>query len=257
MTNNNQVILNTIIEDKHKDTSQELTKDDFFELFSAEQILKNYDLSYDEIESGLVDGGDDGGIDGFFTFVNGELLREDFERDKLPRRDAQINLYIIQSKNQKSFKEKPIQLLKDSVCEILNLDINNSELGSRYNEGVRRQSRIFRRAFKELIPSFPSLRISIQYASKGIDVHPKVHRRSQDLCAELERLFSDTEITFDFVGVNELIKLVRQEPKKSFQLKLAENPISSSNSVAYVCLASIKNFYNFIVDEEGNLIKQI
>jgi hypothetical protein len=48
-------------------------------VFVAEQLLKKHDLSDEEISSGIVDGGDDGGIDGFFTFVNDELLQEDTE----------------------------------------------------------------------------------------------------------------------------------------------------------------------------------
>ena len=71
----------------------------------AEQLLKQFDVSYDEIESGLVDGGGDGGIDGFFVFANGDLIREDTELDGL-KRDIVINTIIFQATTTASFKEK-------------------------------------------------------------------------------------------------------------------------------------------------------
>jgi hypothetical protein len=47
--------------------------DEVFAYFGFEQVLKDYDLSREEIESGWVDSRDDGGIDGFYTLVNGHL----------------------------------------------------------------------------------------------------------------------------------------------------------------------------------------
>ena len=49
---------------KKKERNQE-------EFLALEQILKDEDLSFDEIMSGLVDGRQDGGIDGFYIFING------------------------------------------------------------------------------------------------------------------------------------------------------------------------------------------
>ena len=47
--------------------------------------LKNFDLSYDELLSGKVGTGGDGGIDGFFTFVNSELSDEDTDFSEFKR----------------------------------------------------------------------------------------------------------------------------------------------------------------------------
>lgn len=44
-----------------------------------EQILKDFDLSYEEIESGLVGAGGDEGIDGIYSFANGQLIEDDSE----------------------------------------------------------------------------------------------------------------------------------------------------------------------------------
>ena len=39
-------------------------------------MLKNYDLTEEQINDGLVDGGDDGGIDGLYYFVNGNYISD-------------------------------------------------------------------------------------------------------------------------------------------------------------------------------------
>ena len=40
----------------------------YFEVFCTEQLLKDFDLSYEEIEAGIVDGEHDGGVDSVFAW---------------------------------------------------------------------------------------------------------------------------------------------------------------------------------------------
>jgi hypothetical protein len=65
MTDNNIILLDKILERRRSETASSLSDSDYFEVFSFEQILKNYDLSYDELLVGGIGSGDDGGIDGF------------------------------------------------------------------------------------------------------------------------------------------------------------------------------------------------
>jgi len=55
--------------------------------------LKKYDLSYDEIPYGKVGSGGDGGIDGFFTFVDGDLLSEDTGLSEV-KKGASIKVHL-------------------------------------------------------------------------------------------------------------------------------------------------------------------
>ncbi len=48
-------------------------------MFSAEQVLKDDDLSYEELASGIIDGGGDGGIDSLYLFVNDVAFDEDID----------------------------------------------------------------------------------------------------------------------------------------------------------------------------------
>jgi hypothetical protein len=66
MANNDQIILDQILEQQRAQRAPSASKSNFFETFVVEQVLKDADLSDEEIESGLVGDGGDGGIDGIY-----------------------------------------------------------------------------------------------------------------------------------------------------------------------------------------------
>jgi hypothetical protein len=57
MSTNAKVILDELLEKRCAEIAPHRTPAQYFEIFSAEQILKEYDLSHEEIEDGLVGGG--------------------------------------------------------------------------------------------------------------------------------------------------------------------------------------------------------
>lgn len=66
MATNDSLLLDGVVDDLlDKDESSDRGK--VFELFALEQILKDWDLSLDELRSGWTDGRQDGGIDGFYV----------------------------------------------------------------------------------------------------------------------------------------------------------------------------------------------
>ena len=74
MSSNDQVFLEEVLKQRRDELSDPISESDYFELFASEQALKDYDLSWEEIESGIVGAGGDGGIDGFYLFVNGDAV---------------------------------------------------------------------------------------------------------------------------------------------------------------------------------------
>ena len=69
LTTNNQILLDQIIESELRDYESFSRKNDFFEFFAPSLILKDYDLSDDEIINGMTGQGGDGGIDGFYPLA--------------------------------------------------------------------------------------------------------------------------------------------------------------------------------------------
>ena len=105
---NDRILLDEILEQNRVKRAPKLSPSAFLELFAAEQILKDFDLSTDEIESGLIGDGGDGGIDGFYLFANDDLVRDDFDGTGL-KKDPILELVLIQTKSANGFADTPIE----------------------------------------------------------------------------------------------------------------------------------------------------
>lgn len=255
MKTNDQVILEEILKQQKSELSEPMKDSDYFELFTASQILKDYDLSWEEIESGIVGDGGDGGIDGFFMFLNGELIREDTE---IPsgQREISIELHIIQSKTTSGFSESAIQKLRTTSENILDLSNNLDNYKGVYNEQLLSAVGRFRDIYRKFASKIPNLSISYYYATQGAEVHTNVERQVVPLKKTISALFSSANFSFDFLGARELLHLTRKKPKTSYQIRLSDSPISTENN-AYVCLVRLEDYYAFITDETGKYIKSI
>ncbi|ELY3732099.1 hypothetical protein SMX76_004299, partial [Cronobacter sakazakii] len=117
---NDQIILEQILKDKKNELGTDIKDTEFFELYSASEILKDYDVTYDDIEYGIVGNGGDGGIDSIFTFVNGELQKEDTQLNTQVRKNH-IELVIIQSKTSPTFKEDAIIKFRETIQDLFDL----------------------------------------------------------------------------------------------------------------------------------------
>lgn len=256
MNANDKIILEQIIEQQHSDRAPTSSKADFFEMFVAEQSLKDHDLGYDELEYGLVGGGNDGGIDAMYILVNGELAQDDFDVSPL-KKNVLIEVVLIQAKLSDSYGETAIDKLTAASEVLFNLGTDISSLGAVYNEGVRSAAENFRRVHKGLAAKFPTLQFRYVYATKGSEVHPNVRRKAEILGEKLRGLFSQAEYSFDFLGAADLLALARREPPAAHQLTLAENPVSSAGEVGYVSLVRLRDFDRFIRDDAGGLRRNL
>lgn len=155
MADNSQQILNDVLTQQRQDRVPDVSEQDYFEVFCAEQILKDFDLSYEEIDAGIVDGEHDGGVDSVYGFVNGELLYEDFDTTPF-KKDVRIELHIIQSKTSGGFSEVPVNKLISLTRHLLKLDADYSQL-SQYNEAVKAAVDNFRGAYRGLASCHPSV----------------------------------------------------------------------------------------------------
>ncbi|MDG7000067.1 MAG: AIPR family protein [Nitrososphaerota archaeon] len=256
MSANDRIILEKILDQRQAEVAPQLAPSKFFEIFTAEQVLKDYDLSYDEIESGIVGDGGDGGVDSLFAFVNGDLIQDDTDTSSL-RRSVSIDLVIIQAKTSTGFSESAIDRLKAFTEDLLDLSKDATSLASVYNEDVLGVIKRFRTIYEELASRFPTLTVLYRYASKGDEPHPNVVRKTDALKSTVLQLFSSAKVDFEFLGSSALLNLARRAPKTSYSLKLSENPISSSGAVAFVCLVTLRDFFAFITDETEMLLRSI
>ena len=102
----------------------------------------------------------------------------------------------------------------------------------------------------------PSLKISFYYASMGIDAHPNVVKQADDLIVDVKAMLPASEVTVNFVGAKELVALSQERPNEVFRLPTVTNPLSTSEKV-FVALSNIRDYFKFITDENGKLLRHI
>ena len=255
MTNNNRIILEGILKNKKAAIDPSSTESDFFEMFTAEQILKDYDLSYEEIVSGIVGNGGDGGVDAMYTLVNGSLVHEDPDYSGL-KRSVTIDLVIIQSKSKASFQETPIERFITASQDILDLSKSTDGLRESYNSSFVDATERFRYAYNQLSDKFPTFNIRFYYASKGdkpSNNDNPIRNKVDKLKKTVNEHFPSSVFLFEFLGASELLELARRSPQTTYRLPLAETPISSSGQVGFVCLVLLRDYFDFISDDSGDL----
>ena len=227
----------------------------FFEFFTAQQILKDFDLSYDEIESGLLGAGGDGGIDSIYLLVNGDLVQEDSDYSHL-RKDIVIDLIIIQSKTHSGFQETPVERFITVSNDLFDLS-KVTQVSNAYNKQLVEAIDRFQTLYQSLTPWFPTFNVSFFYTSKGVDVNDNVRRKVTMLKEAVLFRIPNAKFEFKFLGASELYELAGRLPHTTFDFLLAENPISSEDQVGFVCLVRLRNFFDFITDEVGSLQRQL
>ncbi|BAZ21507.1 hypothetical protein NIES4073_23850 [Kalymmatonema gypsitolerans NIES-4073] len=253
MAGNDSIVLDNIIKQKINKSDNVLPDDEFFEIFTFEQILKKYDLSYDELSYGKIGGGDDGGIDGFFIFINNDFVSEDTELDNFKKSPC-IQLFLIQSKRTDSFSERAIEKWLSTTMNIFDLDKKIEQIQKYYNSDLINKVAFFQELYLNLASQHPSIEITYVYASKGdvSAINQKVYNQSEVLKESTRRYFSGAKVNVSFVGARELIDSSRLEKSYTLQLKFIENYISRGED-NYVILASLKDYYNFVTYENSEL----
>ena len=219
MKDNDMFILDRLLDEYT--TYPDLPEDDQFELFAFERLLKDYDLSSEELQFGKVGGGSDGGIDGFFTFVNGELINEVPSAED-HRRVPKIEVYLIQATRSRSFRETKVNSVCATVSQLFDLSKDLTTLKSHYNEDVLDRTQIFRDSYLELLKHHPILKITYTFVSKGDTrrVSAQVYNRTKALSEQIENLFPGAEFQEQFLGARELIQASRRPANYTLQLRI-------------------------------------
>jgi hypothetical protein len=256
---NNQILLTELIKQEFNDNQNYIKEDEFFEFFVAEQALKEYDLSYEEIEQGIKGAGLDGGCDGIYLFLNGMLINENDTNDLKFPKDIKLELFILQAKNTTSFNEDAIMKWKTTSNNLLQMANKTTDYIGRYNNDILNSFELFKDLYIKLIRNKVKLNINYVYISKGTEIHPNVIKQADELKQQVKTLFPSPNVvvTVEFVGADRLMELISTSVNQDFSLKLIEPPIAIGSRKDYVALVNLAEYFNFITNEKGELIKHI
>lgn len=254
---NNQILLNEIINQEFKESNGFNNESTFFEYFSACQVLKDYELSSEEIENGIIGGGNDGGCDAAYLFLNNEIITPDQLGTLTCTKGSSLEFIIIQSKKTDKFKEDAIMKWKTVSQNLMDMSKDIANYEKRYCEGVRDMFMLFRDTITKLITKQPKIYIKFYYVTLGTEVHPNVKEQSEELKQVINNLYPNAIVSLSFVDSDMLMNLYSSEPDMSILVDLADQAITLGNTNEYVTLINIAEFYKFITDSSKQLRKGI
>ncbi len=256
-------VLEQILSESRHQIASEMPESDYFQYFSALQVLRGQALDPDEIQSGIIDGdktGSDGGIDGFYLFVNGRLIREQDEADGLRalKQNVQMDLVLVQATTHAGFELTRLTRLKGTVEDMLTLDRAPDKFGERYSDSLLTSIEVFRTAHRVLVPKFPVFKVRLYLVTQGdtSEIAPDVRSTADHLANAVRQLLATVrECTVGFLGARELIELSTKPPKLTFELKCVDSVSSGKN--AYVSLVKLTDFYSLIRGENGEFLTHL
>lgn len=248
MANNDKILIDGIIDERVDLCIPSNRRDEAFEYFSIEQILKDYAFSKDEILEGVVDGKDDGGIDAIYIVVNGHLIT-DIDSFLWPKSGCELEVYIITCKHHDTFKLATVDSLVASVTEYFDFGIDNDKLTGDYNEDVLNARTRLVESYRKVSTRLNSFALKILYASRGDSsiVGENIVSRSNQLTQIIDKCFSNADCQFIFFGSTELIEAYRKSKIYSFDIKFHD---IMSKEETYLLLVGLKDYYDFISDED-------
>lgn len=254
MSKNTQILLENLIEQEFRNNESYGSISDYFEFFSASQILKNQGLSDEEIENGIVGKGLDGGCDSIYLFLNNLLIAPDIVEDISAPKDSVLEMIIIQSKKTTSFGEDAVMKWKTIASNLLDLSNSIADFTSRYNADVLEAFTTFRDTYTCLITSRVKLKFRFYYATLSSELHPNVVQQADELKSTVKGLFPNAFVEVDFVDSDKLFDMYNSIIENRVNLKFADIPISP-NQKNYVALVDLKSYFNFIVNDNGDVRK--
>ncbi len=229
-----------------------LSESKAFERYVVEQILKDFDLSNDEVESGDLGGGDDGGVDACYLFMNNTLISLETP-PIIPA--GPIVLYIIQAKYEDDFKETTVQKLESFARDLLSYDKPIDDL-KYLNSKARDASRNFREKYSDKVMGNPhTLSIEFHYACKA-ESYPsdkdKVSLRAANLTQYVKGVLSSAEAAYIPWNAKSLLDVARTVPETEVVLPITES--FSTSDGCTVCLAKLRDYAEKVLtNSKGNL----
>lgn len=250
MAKNDLIVLDTILDQRCAEEGS-TDRSEVFERFVLTQVLMNYDLNDEQIENGWTDGALDGGIDGFYTLVNGHLVT-DPNGHVWPKSSAEIDVFIVSCKHHETFQQATLDAILASAQELFDLGKQSQTLRGKYSGEILLARECFVSAFKKLAITNPQIRIKTIYASRGDTrkLGATVVARGEQLVNLFLDLFSGVSATFEALGAAELVALHRRIKAFSLSLPFIEHLASQDG---YIVLARLGDYARFVADENLEL----
>ena len=246
---NNQILLRECFKQEFEESSGYNDINTYFEHFAASQVLKDFNLSDEEIDSGNSGGGNDGGCDNLYIFLNGELITADQVEGLNATKGSYLDFFILQSKNTTSFGEDALMKWKTVSDNLLNMSNILDNFSDRYNETTIESFGLFRDVIAKLVRSQVKVRFFYYYITLGTEIHHNVAMQANELKTLVKVYYPSSEVHVHFITADQLIDMYNADSETRVNLELADQPISLSEN-EYISLVKLGTYFKFITDDD-------
>ena len=250
---NNQLLIKEIVNQEFQDSGSFKDISSFFEFFSASQALKEKNLSNDEIINGIVGGGNDGGCDSVFLFLNNELITADQVDGISCPKNSVINFTVIQSKYTSGFGEDAIMKWKSTVSNLLDMNKTPDDYKERYDENVIDAFQIFKDVLTKVIRYQIKIEFNFIYITFGIEVHINVQSQANEFKETLNALYPSSNVNVLFITADKLMEYYNCDTEVNQIITFDEAPIAKGKNSEFISLVRLSEYYKFIIDDANEL----
>ncbi len=224
--------------------------------YCVDQYLRPFNLSDEETLSGIMDKGDDGGVDAFHFFINGNLVDSTSIVDEKAL-NPKVDLVIIQVTARGGFS--PLEVNKHELFsrDLFPLNEPASKFKTKYHDTLLKAMKLFKETYLKIAGNFPTLTVQYYYIA-NID-EEKANKNVRDAIdnveVELKKHFSAAAFKYDCENAQKLSKQVQTRISKRKTLIWAEPPMESA--AGYVGLVRLKDYVAFIQTDSGTLAEHM
>jgi hypothetical protein len=234
-----------------RERAPDLPESKAFERYAVEQVVKDFDLSDEEIESGDLGGKDDGGVDAVYLFMNTLLIA--METDP-PIPVGAVELHLVQAKYEKGFTETAVEKLEAFARDLLAYD-KPVDSFTYLNSKARDAIANFREKYDAVMGGVHTLTVTFHYACKAVSKpgpNDKVTLRAKNLTNYTRAQLTAAKVDFVPWDSSALLETARSAPSSEVVLPITKH--FSADDGSTVCLVRLKDFAEkLLTDETGKL----
>jgi len=240
---------------KEYQDQQDLSEGEKFQLFSIYHIIKGYEIDFEDVLTGIVDEGDDFGIDAIYVFIDRHLVNDIEDLNQFFNNESKVTIRVVQVKKETGFKEEALLKLRDGIENIF--DIDKPLKG---NQELKQKGLLIREVWTKWHDSGnkKDFDVIIDYVTLGKlnEINHKVVDKKNKILSFLNYIglktaefnFVDQKILFDISSIQKYSKVL--EAINSIEYDMEHN----KDVYGYLLIVDGRKFYDFLVSD-GDMIE--
>jgi hypothetical protein len=224
-----------------------------FEYYCVELFTRHFDISDPQVKNGIVGGGQNGGVDGFFVFANGEVI--DAETELTPKEVPEIRVLVMQVKSDEGFSPVALDKLHWFLDDLLDLSRKKAEYHTAYNDDLIAAMRLFKDKFQVVVGETPPLFVDCVYIiKKDVDPNEDCIRSAEAIKKKIREHFQHAVPEVRFIGGSGIYKQLETRPPNKKRLKWSAQPMPTQEGE--VGLVKIEDYFEFVKEPDGKIAER-